>query len=96
MAVILLAAADAVDFAMDLAAYAQKWDGIYGTEDAELQKSRAEREWHSTWARLAPLADAPLRSLSERVPPQNVRCMDIGCGTSTLCLLYTSPSPRDS
>ena len=68
----------------DLAAYAQKWDGIYGTEDAELQKSRAEREWHSTWARLAPLADAPLRSLSERVPPQNVRCMDIGCGTSTL------------
>ena len=81
---LLLAAADAVDFAMDLAAYAQKWDGIYGTEDAELQKSRAEREWHSTWARLAPLADAPLRSLSERVPPQNVRCMDIGCGTSTL------------
>ena len=69
---------------MDLAAYAQKWDGIYGTEDAELQKSRAEREWHSTWARLAPLVDAPLRSLSERVPPQNVRCMDIGCGTSTL------------
>ena len=68
----------------DLAVYAQKWDGIYGTEDAELQKSRAEREWHSTWARLAPLADAPLRSLSERVSPQNVRCMDIGCGTSTL------------
>ena len=61
--------------------------------DAASYTSEEIQSQPSCWEQAATL----FRDQPEVLPPPGARLLVIGCGTSLyICLLYTSPSPRDS
>jgi ubiquinone/menaquinone biosynthesis C-methylase UbiE len=54
-------------------AYAKKWDGMH--------TARSDREWHITWAMLAPTLEPYLKAVP-RLGGPGIDCVDVGCGMS--------------